>query len=260
MRWFYVIEPEVPGGLGERTILDRSVHPPLISRLHYQFDGWLGDQIVTSFPAFMVTGDLATKIQRAGLTGVELADVEISVSPEFEDLHPGATLPPFRWLKPIGVAGRDDFGLGRDHRLVVSKKTLDLIAATKPRALDVRPYEADFVSLWVGVARSEDALRACVTSSFSEDDFLGSPFSRAFGLGRYEEALLEAVWRDTPTSRVDELLRGASYEDVIIKRFQAAGTLDDPASCAVLLYDRRHYGRDEWATPDVAFSFFGSVK
>lgn len=141
MQPFYVIEPEVPGGLGEHTVIDTGVHPPLISRLHRRFDGWLGHQIVTSFPVFMVTGDLAGKIQIAGLTGAELADAEISVSPEFEDFHAGAPLPPFRWLKPIGVAGRDDFALGSDHRRVVSQRALDLITATKPRALDVYPYE-----------------------------------------------------------------------------------------------------------------------
>jgi len=141
MQSFYAIEPEVAGGLGEHAIFDRSIHPPLISRLHYKFDGWLGDQIVASFPVFMVTEPLAGKIQSAGLKGFELADAEISVSPEFEDFHPGFKLPPFRWLKPTGVAGRDDFGLGSDHRLVVSKKALDLIVSTKPRALDVEPYE-----------------------------------------------------------------------------------------------------------------------
>ncbi|HEY4186247.1 MAG TPA: hypothetical protein VGP07_14320 [Polyangia bacterium] len=138
---FYVVEPEVAGGLGEHAIVDTRVHPPLISRLHYRFDGWLGDHIVALFHAFMITEDLAAKIQSAGLTGFELADAEVSVSEEFQDFHPDFELPLFRWLKPTGVAGRDDFGLGSDHRLVVSKKALDLISSPKPRALDVYPYE-----------------------------------------------------------------------------------------------------------------------
>ena len=47
------------------------------------------------------------------MPGVELAAAEISVSPEFEDLHPG----------------------------VISKTALDLVTATKPRAVDLRPDE-----------------------------------------------------------------------------------------------------------------------
>jgi hypothetical protein len=45
MKYFYV-EPEVAGGLGERTVMDRSTHPPVVKRLHYQLEGWLGDAIL----------------------------------------------------------------------------------------------------------------------------------------------------------------------------------------------------------------------
>jgi hypothetical protein len=70
--------------------------------------------------------------------GVEFADAEISVSPQFKELHPGVKLPPFRWLKPTGVAGRDDFGLGSDHRLVVSKPaTHDVVDAVDRHARSI---------------------------------------------------------------------------------------------------------------------------
>ena len=36
MKYFY-IQPEVAGGLGKNTVMDRSVHPPIVSRLHYEF-------------------------------------------------------------------------------------------------------------------------------------------------------------------------------------------------------------------------------
>lgn len=43
MNKFFALEPEVAGGLGPNTVMDRSVHPPRVSHLHYVFDGWMGD-------------------------------------------------------------------------------------------------------------------------------------------------------------------------------------------------------------------------
>jgi hypothetical protein len=119
----------------------------------------------------------------------------------------------------------------------------------------------NFVSFWVGVARSNRALRACVTQAFTEDgDCLGSPFSRAFGVRHYHDGLLEAHCRKGQTTRIETLLRGASYDEVIVPRLQKAGTIEDPVNCFVLLYDHRHSGRLEWAAPDVALTFVGAVK
>lgn len=42
VKYFY-LEPEVSGGLGDDAIMDTGVHPPVVTRLHYEFDGWLGD-------------------------------------------------------------------------------------------------------------------------------------------------------------------------------------------------------------------------
>ena len=46
MPGFYVLEPEVAGGFGENTILTRTPGKSmLVHKLHYQFDGWLGDPL-----------------------------------------------------------------------------------------------------------------------------------------------------------------------------------------------------------------------
>lgn len=136
----FVVEPEVAGGLGERTVMDRSSHPPIVSRLHYQFEGWLGDQIVESFPCYLVTESLAAEIVRQGMTGVEFHDVEVTCSQEFYEVHGATALPKFVWLKVTGVAGVDDFGIAGDLRLTVSARVLKLIQATMPRGLDFAPY------------------------------------------------------------------------------------------------------------------------
>ncbi|MEM6499893.1 MAG: hypothetical protein AAF709_24690, partial [Pseudomonadota bacterium] len=125
MRYFYV-EPEVSGGIGDRTIMDRSVHPPIISKLHYEMEGWLGDAILESFPAFIVTVEAKQGLIAADVTGVNFADVDVSTTDNFRDLYPDREIPPFAWLKPAGMAGRDDLGTSSDGRLVVSDRALEV--------------------------------------------------------------------------------------------------------------------------------------
>ncbi|MER9373795.1 hypothetical protein [Mesorhizobium sp. M0491] len=141
MRYYY-LEPEVSGGFGDNIILDASVHPPLITRLHYEFDGWLGDSMVASFPCYLVTDDVAEKILKSEFSGVTFDKVEVTTSELFEEMQPDQKLPPFVWLKVKADAGRDDFGMAKDLRLVVSERVLD---ALKPSGISnalIEPFEA----------------------------------------------------------------------------------------------------------------------
>lgn len=115
--------------------MDTSVHPPRVSHLHYVFEGWLGDELVESFPCWMVTESLAPKICDAKCSGVDFGDTEVSLSETFREVYPGRVVPGFRWLKVEGVAKQDDFGVGADGRLVVSKPVLDLLRSMNPRDL-----------------------------------------------------------------------------------------------------------------------------
>lgn len=137
---YFVLEPEVAGGLGPHTVMDRSVHPPVVTKLHYVFDGWLGDEIVESFPCFIVTVSLLEKLEDARLTGFEVDELEVSASDEFRDLLPETVLPKFVWLKVVGTAGMADVGMSRDHRLVVSDAAMRIIADTAPRGLSAEPF------------------------------------------------------------------------------------------------------------------------
>ncbi len=130
---FYIVEPEVAGELGNKTIADRSVHPPKVKKLHYHFSGWLGDALLESFPSFIATETARTAIQDAKLSGVHFDSVETSKSEQFDELYPGRSLPRFVWLQVVGKPGVDDFGLAADHRLVVSERALNVL---KPRGLD----------------------------------------------------------------------------------------------------------------------------
>jgi hypothetical protein len=125
---FRILRPEVAGGLGENSVLDTSTHPPKVQRLHYEFADWLGDVLVETFPVFVIEKKTGEAARDAGFTGIELAPVEVSVTPEARELMElgGITqLPKFVWLKITGEAGVDDFGQLGNALLIVSDVALE---------------------------------------------------------------------------------------------------------------------------------------
>jgi len=126
MKYFYV-EPEVAGGLGKNTVMNRDVHPPIVSELNYHFDGWLGDELLETFPCFIASEIVKQKLLEAQFTGVGFDQVEITLSDEFQELYPDRQLPKFVWLRVEGAAGQDDFGTAPDGRLIVSERALVLL-------------------------------------------------------------------------------------------------------------------------------------
>src|SRR4051794_25422729 len=139
MNYFFV-EPEVAGGLGPDSVLDRATHPPVVKRLQYQFDGWLGDELLETFPAFIVTNRARQLIDQSGLSGAQFGEVEVSRSPQFEQLYPGRELPGFVWLQIIGIPRQDDFGTSADGRLVVSETALKLLRSIGISNAFVTPF------------------------------------------------------------------------------------------------------------------------
>jgi hypothetical protein len=122
--------------------MDRSVHPPIVSHLNYEFDGWFGDVLLTSFPCFIVTEDAKNKLAESAVTGAHFADVEITKSGEFEDFYPGRQLPRFAWLQVTGRAGQDDFGLARKIRLVISERVLNVLKGLQLTDALIEPFES----------------------------------------------------------------------------------------------------------------------
>lgn len=139
MKYFYV-EPEVAGGLGPNTVMDRRAHPPIVKRLHYQFDGWLGDALVESFPVFVLTEEGAERLREAGVTGIRFAAAEITVSRQFAEMYPGRQLPNFIWLQVIGRPGVEDFGMSSDRRLVISSRALDVLLGIQLSNAIIEPF------------------------------------------------------------------------------------------------------------------------
>ncbi|MCA3078639.1 MAG: hypothetical protein ING71_07625 [Rhodocyclaceae bacterium] len=137
---FFILEPEVAGGFGPETVLDRSVHPPRPTVFNYEFDGWLGDPLVETVANFVVTLSLRKNLEVARASGIAFGDVKISKSGEFEDLYPDTELPEFSWMQVSGSPGFDDFGLNSDHRLVVSGAALKILTDEGMNNCEIEAY------------------------------------------------------------------------------------------------------------------------
>ena len=120
------LHPEVAGELGEYTRMNAAVHPPEVYALHHRFEGWLGDDLLECFPCFLVTKRLAHALHGSSLTGWKIGPVQITLSPEFEELYPGRRLPEFRWLQ-VGRDPKADLYLSSDHTLVVSDEAMKFL-------------------------------------------------------------------------------------------------------------------------------------
>jgi hypothetical protein len=125
----YTLRAEVAGALGPQSVLDTSTNPPVVSRLHYDFVSWLGDDIVASFPCNIVTEALATAIVEEGLTGADIDEVVVTKNPHFERFFPDtvALLPEWKWLRPTGQPHHSDFWQDEQGVLIVSERALKLL-------------------------------------------------------------------------------------------------------------------------------------
>ncbi|MFC8190831.1 hypothetical protein ACFUMH_04105 [Cellulomonas sp. NPDC057328] len=118
----YEVRPEVAGGLGEGTIIAFDQPGAPITVLHYEFEGWGGDDIVTTSPEHIVTERLAEALSEAGLSGFRFDDVLTTKSEQFEMFHPEVVLPRWRWLRITGQPEVDDAWRGELNRLTVSDR------------------------------------------------------------------------------------------------------------------------------------------
>jgi hypothetical protein len=138
---YFEIQPDVAGGLGEHTVMDRSGHRPIVSRLHYEIDGWFGDSLLRTSPCYILTVDGQKALEALGATGITFDSVEVTTSGQFEDFHGDMKLPPFVWMKVDGEAGRDDFWMTEGVQLVVSERALEVLKALGVPGALIEPFD-----------------------------------------------------------------------------------------------------------------------
>lgn len=139
MKKYYLLSPEVAGQLGENTVFDYSATPAIVKKLHYEFDGWLGDDLLESTPCFICSDRLSNILKDYELSGYQLDTCEISKSDLFSDLYPEKELPIFYWLKIVGQ-DEDDFKLSSNGSLIVSEEVLHVFQKVNINHCDVDEY------------------------------------------------------------------------------------------------------------------------
>jgi len=119
----YALKPMVAGQLGDRTELDATTHPPTVSAVEYVLDGPDADDLIESFPVFLVSDDLAARLSEEGFVGFEFADADIVPSLEYRETYGDAPHKVYRWLRVSGDSSTDCW-LSDDHRLCVSDRMM----------------------------------------------------------------------------------------------------------------------------------------
>jgi hypothetical protein len=121
---FYFIEPCETPELGENTVLDTTTHPPTVKCLHVELDYWDDDDLISCYPAYLVSERCGKALESSGATGYTLAPAEVAKSEQFELFEPTKIIPRFLWFNVTGEAAKDDIGLLPVGRLIVSERAL----------------------------------------------------------------------------------------------------------------------------------------
>lgn len=123
---YYWIEAEVAGYVGDRADYIGNREPSLLGTLYYEFEDWLGDDIVTTRDFWCITDRLAEALKASELTGWALNKVIVTESPDA--LEPMLDkMPQWHRLVPNGMLGSDDFGLRGTMNLAISERALALL-------------------------------------------------------------------------------------------------------------------------------------
>ncbi|CAM4311373.1 hypothetical protein TU52_18515 [Bacillus cereus] len=110
----YLLSPEVAGGHGEKTIYSKEKNigtegvSGKVQFLHYEFYGWLGDDLLESTPCFIVSEKLKNALLSSELKGFKLEECLISLSEEFLELYPDKELSNFWRLIPLGTVNHEN--------------------------------------------------------------------------------------------------------------------------------------------------------
>ena len=125
----FVLEPEASGDIGPETqiIYNDSDIPHIaceVVKFEYEFQGWLGDELLGTTGNYIVTESLADDMLSADLSGFTFDEVLVSRSEDFWEFYRDLMLPKFRWLKPVGRVSCHESGL-YGNRIIYSGTASD---------------------------------------------------------------------------------------------------------------------------------------
>jgi len=133
----YVLDPLVAGQLGERTDLNATTHPPVVRHVDYVVDLPTDEDLIQSFPVFLVSEDLAGALAAANLTGFRLEDADVRPSDQYGGFGGGEVpIKHYRWLR-LDSSDPADCWLDERLRLCVSDEMYAVISSHRIEGCEV---------------------------------------------------------------------------------------------------------------------------
>jgi hypothetical protein len=129
----FVLEPHVAGVLGPGTRLDPSTHPPIVTKLEYVLDLPDVDDLIESFPVFLVSAVLAARLADGDFTGFALHPAAVTAGADYGD----AAVPTYRRLVPEPGAADPDAWVSDDDHLCVSDRLMAILRGFELRNCDI---------------------------------------------------------------------------------------------------------------------------
>ncbi|PYJ62145.1 MAG: hypothetical protein DME24_04660 [Verrucomicrobia bacterium] len=162
---FFFTQLPVFGQIGPKTVMDRSVHPPRIQELHCVIDVLPSSDTFEVFPCIIFSGRILAALLAAECSGFAVRGGLFEASEIFNELRQGSPIPELRWCEITGVPYKDDLGLARQTRLIVSEKAKTVIESKEHDGVTFTlgeqvPTDAEITaSLFEGAARVAEELR-----------------------------------------------------------------------------------------------------
>lgn len=122
------------------------------------------------------------------------------------------------------------------------------------------------VSLWLGTVPSNNELKKFVEIKYSEDgDCLPSLFLTEYDvdINEFDEDFIEAHYHDKLLDKISDLIRGCSYDSIVIPRFCSlyGDILSKRYNAIILVYNFEYNGTEKHYTDGINnFLYFGSVE
>lgn len=117
----------VAGQLGGGSRIDTSTHPPTVQAVEYVLDAPTDEDLIESFPVFLVGPEVAEMLARAGLEGFDIVEAHVVPSREYVEVYGAAPHKEYRWLR-LRPSPQADCWLDDEHRLCVSDRMMSTLS------------------------------------------------------------------------------------------------------------------------------------
>src|SRR5690606_11191327 len=100
-----------------------------VERLHVVFDVWSDDDLLRTSPCYFITERLSEALGSNSFSGIKVGtEVETEASLTYQGLYPDKILPRYFLLRIDGTAFKDDFGLDKLNKLIISDRAKQFLA------------------------------------------------------------------------------------------------------------------------------------